>query len=303
MPALKRAREGGKRASCLSNLKQMTLAWNMYADENDDRLVNGATGYSDYTGGDWATHKGELAWINTLDNSSWDRQIEGIKSGALWPYLRNEDIYRCPTGRRGQALTYSIMFSMNAVNHTEVHGVVGAHVKKRSEIKPAPGLRLVFIDEGVMTADAYAVNYSTERWWDNPRPGTATGDLSCRWACRPLEMEGHRYDRTRQREGSKAGRSARQLDAGDRGRLRRPLQGATGLLGQAGLYPQPQRIAAAGVRTCLESPSDARVFFAVDVAGGSILIEGGSPCVHLRKPSRYRTPRGHCDHRHPPWRS
>ena len=46
MPALKRAREGGKRAACLSNLKQLTLAWNMYADENDDRLVNGATGFS-----------------------------------------------------------------------------------------------------------------------------------------------------------------------------------------------------------------------------------------------------------------
>jgi prepilin-type N-terminal cleavage/methylation domain-containing protein len=123
MPALKRAREGGKRAACLSNLKQLTLAWNMYADENDDRLVNGATGYSDYTGGDWATHAGELAWIDTLDNTNWDAQIAGIKRGALWPYLRNEDIYRCPTGRRGQALTYSIMFSMNAVCHTEVHGM------------------------------------------------------------------------------------------------------------------------------------------------------------------------------------
>ncbi|NLH44364.1 MAG: prepilin-type N-terminal cleavage/methylation domain-containing protein, partial [Planctomycetes bacterium] len=37
MPALQRARESGKRAACLSNLKQLTLAWNMYADESDDR--------------------------------------------------------------------------------------------------------------------------------------------------------------------------------------------------------------------------------------------------------------------------
>jgi len=168
MPALKRAREGGKRASCLSNVKQLTLAWNMYADENDDKLVNGATGYSNYTGGDWATHAGELAWIDKYDRNNWDIQMQGIKGGALWPYLRNEKIYACPTGRRGQALTYSIMFSMNAVNHTEVHGVVGAHVKKRNEIKPAPVLRTVFIDEGYMTPDAYAVNYARELWWDNP---------------------------------------------------------------------------------------------------------------------------------------
>lgn len=168
MPALKRAREGGKRASCLSNLKQLTLAWSMYADENDDKLVNGATGYSDYTGGDWATHKGEIAWIDGYHPTDWDAQIQDIRRGALWPYLRNEKIYACPTGRRGQALTYSIMFSMNAVNHTEVHGVLGAHVKKRNEIKPAPALRTVFIDEGYMTPDAYAVNYSKELWWDNP---------------------------------------------------------------------------------------------------------------------------------------
>jgi prepilin-type N-terminal cleavage/methylation domain-containing protein/prepilin-type processing-associated H-X9-DG protein len=168
MPALKRAREGGKRASCMSNVKQLTLAWSMYADENDDKLVNGATGYSNYSGGDWATHANELAWIDGYHPDDYDMQVQDIKKGALWPYMRNEKIYACPTGRKGQALTYSIMFSMNAVNHTEVHGVVGAHVKKRNEIRPALALRAVFIDEGFMTPDAYAVNYSTEKWWDNP---------------------------------------------------------------------------------------------------------------------------------------
>ena len=34
-----RAREQGKRAVCLSNLKQLALAWIMYADENDDKLL------------------------------------------------------------------------------------------------------------------------------------------------------------------------------------------------------------------------------------------------------------------------
>ena len=32
MPTLRRAREQGQRAVCLSNLKQLTLAWIMYAD-------------------------------------------------------------------------------------------------------------------------------------------------------------------------------------------------------------------------------------------------------------------------------
>ena len=58
---------------------------------------------------------------------------------------------------------------MNAVNHTWVQGVHGAHVKKRTEIyNPAPAYRLVFIDEGHMTPDAYAVYYRQETWFDSP---------------------------------------------------------------------------------------------------------------------------------------
>jgi prepilin-type N-terminal cleavage/methylation domain-containing protein/prepilin-type processing-associated H-X9-DG protein len=166
MPALHRAREGGKRTQCLGNLKQMTLAWNMYADENDDKIVNGATGFS-YSNQSWGDHSKELSWVNTFDNSNWDVQITGIREGALWPYVKNDKMYRCPTGRRGQAITYSIMFSMNAVNHPATQGVKGAHVKKRGEIRPNMAQRLVFIDEGFMTSDAYAVHYDQEQWWDD----------------------------------------------------------------------------------------------------------------------------------------
>jgi prepilin-type N-terminal cleavage/methylation domain-containing protein/prepilin-type processing-associated H-X9-DG protein len=167
MPALQRARESGKRAACLSNLKQLTLAWNMYADESDDRLVNGATGYSNVNQA-WGDHRNERAWVDGYSNSDWDVQIKAIRDGALFPFVKNERLYKCPTGRRGQALTYSIMFSMNAVCHTWVQGVKGAHVKKRTEIKPNLAQRLVFIDEGYMKPDAYAVYYQQATWFDNP---------------------------------------------------------------------------------------------------------------------------------------
>ena len=169
MPALNRVKEQGKRAVCLSNLKQLTLAWILYADDNDGKLVNGAAGFSNTTTG-WGQHANELAWIDVRNfGSPWDQQIQEIQRGALWPYLKDIDMYRCPTGRRGEAVTYSIMFSMNAVNHTWVQGVRGAHVKNMNEItNPAPPFRLVFIDEGWMTSDAYAVYYDRETWFDSP---------------------------------------------------------------------------------------------------------------------------------------
>ena len=167
MPALHRAREQGRRAACLSNVKQLTLAWNMYADENDDKIVNGATGFS-FTDTTWGQHGKERAWVDGYHPNDQELAEEDIRNGALWPYVQNPKIYRCPTGKRGEAFTYSIMFSMNAVNHPWVQGVVGAHVKKRSEIRPNVASRTVFIDEGRMTSDAYAVYYDQEVWFDSP---------------------------------------------------------------------------------------------------------------------------------------
>ena len=169
MPALERVREQGKRAICLNNLKQLTLAWNLYADDNEDKLVNGATGHSNDQQ-PWGDHRGEIAWVDAFP-STWDIAIQGIKDGALWTYTKNVKLYRCPTGLAGEALTYSIMFSMNAVCHNwdGVFNGQGTHIKSRSEIhSPSPAYRLVFIDEGWMTADAFAVNYSEEHWWDDP---------------------------------------------------------------------------------------------------------------------------------------
>jgi prepilin-type processing-associated H-X9-DG protein len=164
LPALERAREQGNRAVCLNNLHQLTLAWILYADDNDGKLVNGATGYSNVNM-PWGDHTNELAWVDT-QSTNWGTTLQGIKDGALWPYTKNDRLYRCPTGLAGEALTYSIMFSMNAVNHSWTQGVEGAHVKTMSEIQK-PYSRLVFIDEGHMTPDAYAVYYRDERWFDD----------------------------------------------------------------------------------------------------------------------------------------
>ena len=171
MPALHRAREQGRRAACLSNLRQLNLAWIMYADENDDKIVNGAVGYSNRQTA-WGDHLKELAWVNAT-SADWDTALKEIRKGALWPYLKNVKIYRCPTGQRGEALTYATMFSMNAVLHKgefPLNDWQGKHIKKRSEIRnPAPPYRLVFIDEGWMTPDAFAVHhFYQEQWWDDP---------------------------------------------------------------------------------------------------------------------------------------
>ena len=46
LPALARARELGKRAVCLVQIKQLQLGWNMYCDDRNDKVPCGDVWYS-----------------------------------------------------------------------------------------------------------------------------------------------------------------------------------------------------------------------------------------------------------------
>jgi prepilin-type N-terminal cleavage/methylation domain-containing protein len=162
MPALKRAREQGQRAACLSNLKQLALAWIMYADENDDKLVSCEAGHS-FTqfGRAWV----EQTWANDwASGGQWpaSEQIKGIQAGALWPYVKEEKLYQCPVGYRGELMTYAMMISSNG------RSVDGSPVFRKRILVPQPAERLLFIDEGLSSPDAYAVRYLAPQWWDQP---------------------------------------------------------------------------------------------------------------------------------------
>jgi len=190
MPALNRVKEQGKRAACLGNMKQLTLTWIMYADENDDRIVNGEAdeghdGMCVMPSANHDRHPRELWWTGDDCASGYmqgeqlpqQTQIKAIRAGALYDYCKDEDLYRCPTGIRGEMRTYTITDAMNGLRRDGTYiGNVGARVgrtvlwiKKRSEIStPGPSYRLVFLDEGRVTPDSYACHYQQATWWDPP---------------------------------------------------------------------------------------------------------------------------------------
>lgn len=194
MPALKRAREQGRRMVCLSNLRQLQLGWAMYADENEEKIVNGEA----YGGGDGTApvptsgfHKGEKWWTGDDVGDFWlginlteKLQKQAIRAGALYAYTGKEKLYRCPTGVRGEFRTYTITDAMNGLRRDGTYvGNVGRKVnktvlwvKKRTDIiQPGPAERIVFLDEGRITPDSYATHYNNQRWWDPPFVRHANG--------------------------------------------------------------------------------------------------------------------------------
>ncbi len=94
LPALAKAKTRAQSIQCLSNQKQLTLAWQMYTDDHSDNLVwnelspdgsGWVRGIMDYSAGN--THNTNLA---NLTNPNYAK---------LAPYTQSPGIYRCPGDR------------------------------------------------------------------------------------------------------------------------------------------------------------------------------------------------------------
>ncbi len=189
LPALERAREQAKRAICLNNLKELTFGWLMYAEDNEGLIVNGAP--MDYGGpgvafvstqqnmgsqGYFNDHKYERPWVGMAWDPAYGQgvklppsvQIRAIKDGAMWPYVEMVKLYRCPTGLAGEYVTYAAMDGANGLSRGATRDL---HWMKNINNVRNPHNRIVFIDEGWVTPDSFAVVYQTsnaELWWDDP---------------------------------------------------------------------------------------------------------------------------------------
>jgi prepilin-type N-terminal cleavage/methylation domain-containing protein len=105
LPALTAAKLRAHGVSCMSNHRQLSLAWRMYSDDNNDRLLYASESL------DWdKLWTAEYAWVTgTLtydpnDPANWDPDLT-IKKSPMWPYAGKKlGIWKCPADRSGVLL-------------------------------------------------------------------------------------------------------------------------------------------------------------------------------------------------------
>jgi prepilin-type N-terminal cleavage/methylation domain-containing protein len=205
LPALNRAREQGKRIVCMNNIKQLTIAWGMYADTFNDKIVNTATPNEGSpqcdqcpdcpTGDPYIAkaklpalgngHDREMPWVGGAFYSYTQSLPEeaakcAIRTGSLFKYAPDFKIYRCPTADKGELFTYNAMDSMNGQasgppsNPSNGRGKVA--LKTRNDIRRTAS-QIIFMDEGKVTPDSFAVYYNILEWWDIPEVRHGDGQI------------------------------------------------------------------------------------------------------------------------------
>jgi prepilin-type N-terminal cleavage/methylation domain-containing protein/prepilin-type processing-associated H-X9-DG protein len=116
LPALSRAKAKAQGIACMSNNKQLMLAWRLYAEDNDDKVVEGYGSRYGYVGVSSMDFNGANA-------SNWDVN-QDIAKGPLWePSGRAPGIWKCPADQstvrpttgiyRGQTVRRVRSISMN----------------------------------------------------------------------------------------------------------------------------------------------------------------------------------------------
>jgi len=155
LPALSLAKIKAQGLQCMSQTKQMTLAWVMYAQDNRDAVADSRT----WVGGD-VSYPGNPDYVdgNNL-----------LQAGLLNSYLNgNTKVYQCPGDNRPPSLVigkYKGMkcarsYSMNCyigstggVSHWDTNYI--GYQKTTDMVSPGPATIFVILDEGHTINDAF----------------------------------------------------------------------------------------------------------------------------------------------------
>ena len=107
LPVLGKAKIKAQRTACLSNLRQLGLAWTIYKDENSGFLVES-----------YPVNNPEVWVEGDMTKPDEARNADMIRQGKLFPYNRSVSIYHCPTDKGvaigGQVVSTVRSYSMNS---------------------------------------------------------------------------------------------------------------------------------------------------------------------------------------------
>jgi len=106
LPALSKAKAKAQTIQCLNNMKQLQLAWCLYAGDNNDRIPPNyealGAGKSPDTASwvaGWMTYETETAAAPWFSDSTNVLKLSPGGYGSIGPYTKTPAIYKCPADK------------------------------------------------------------------------------------------------------------------------------------------------------------------------------------------------------------
>ncbi len=170
LPALNRVRELGKRTACLNNLKQLQMCWQLYIEDNDDKVpLNIAAPIT----GVWRSTSN--SWIGD-SSAPHDPDTTRIENGSFYKgnYNRSMELYRCPADKTRVRSVTGAELGMKRTRSYSMSANLGAPqadqpVVFRGGAIQEPARLFVFLDEHeeFINDASFTVNPAPEDTWSN----------------------------------------------------------------------------------------------------------------------------------------
>ena len=179
LPALGYHKATGRGFGCLNNLRQLTLGWLMYAEDNQGRVVPNLDGQSILTGTN-AWVRGSMDYYSNNPDNTNTLNLVDARYTPLGPYTKRPELYRCPEDQSGVRVGGRFYPRVRSYSMSSAMGRQGPDFwlptpryrtfQKLSDIvRPAPGQCWVLMDEHPDSInDAGFFNPRSASWIDQP---------------------------------------------------------------------------------------------------------------------------------------
>ncbi len=192
LPALAKAKQKAQGAQCMNNLRQLTLAWKMYADDSNGKLVpngdethqpsnpNDPNGQPGGSLSQWCPGRQDLtSMLSPVSAIGANVGDQWIKMGLLYPYVNSLGVYHDPADTMaisvsGAQFPHVRSMSMNTwlgdiAPYANINTVV-SYYKEAQLVNPGAANLWVFIDENPISINdgSFICSPQINQWIDCP---------------------------------------------------------------------------------------------------------------------------------------